>query len=66
MQGKKGMEYDRIHYPKYYRALLLAIQKMMNHIYEDGGYWRNGETPEQVWQWWVNGASKELRQADEP
>jgi len=62
MQGKKGMEYDRIHYPKYYRALLLAIQRMMNRIYEDGGYWRHGETPEQVWQWWINGAPGELRQ----
>ena len=53
MQGKKGMEYDRVHYPKYYRALLNAIRKMLIHIHDDNGTWRHGETPEDVWQWWI-------------
>ena len=54
MQGKKGMEYDRVHYPKYYRALLNSIRKMLIHIHDDGGEWKNGKTPEEVWEWWVS------------
>jgi len=53
MQHKKGMEFDRIHYPKYYRALLRAIQRMLDHINRDGGEWKHGKTPEEVWNWWI-------------
>lgn len=54
MQGKTGMEYDRIHYPKHYSALLKSIQRMLNEIEKSGKTWRNGKTPEEVWQWWVS------------
>ena len=62
MQGKRGMEYDRVHYPKYYRALLRAIQRMLNHIHKDGGEWVHGKNPEEVWKWWIGGA--ELQRAE--
>lgn len=54
MQGMNGMEYDRYHYPKYYAALLRALQRMLDHIHKDGGEWRvSKSTPEGVWDWWI-------------
>jgi phosphoadenosine phosphosulfate reductase len=53
MQGKKGMEFDRVHYPKYFKALLRSIQRMLDHIRRDGGEWSKGKTPLDVWNWWI-------------
>lgn len=51
VQGAKGMRDDAIRYPKYYRAYMRAITKMLEM--HPGKY--DGKTPEQVMSWWLRG-----------
>jgi len=51
MQGAKGMMEDAKRYPKYYRAYMRAIQRMINS--HPGKF--QGATAETIMNWWING-----------
>jgi len=54
MQNKKGRLKDIKEYPKYYRAINKAIQKMIDNNKRKGITFRNGETVEDIWEWWLS------------
>ena len=56
MQGEKGMLIDAERYPKYYRAYLRAIGKMLDALKADGKTFPHGSTPEEVMHWWIHNA----------
>ena len=56
MKGGAKQRHDAFEYPRYHRALLKAIQRMLDAIHERGGEWAHGKTPEEVWQWWTQEA----------
>lgn len=53
MQGTRGMLQDAERYPKYYRAYLRAIGKMVDALHADGKEFRHGSTPEEIMHWWI-------------
>lgn len=58
MKGGAGQRRDAFEYPRYHRALLRAIQRMLDNIHLNGKEWKHGKTPEEVWQWWTQDAPK--------
>ena len=56
MQGTKGMMQDAERYPKYYRAYLRAIGKMLDALHADGKDICHGSTPEEIMYWWIHNA----------
>ncbi len=56
MQGTKGMLADAERYPKYYRAYLLAIGKMLDALREEGKDIGHGDSPEEIMYWWIHNA----------
>ncbi|MFA7122263.1 MAG: phosphoadenosine phosphosulfate reductase family protein [Bacilli bacterium] len=56
MQGAKGMLADAERYPKYYRAYLHAIGKMLDVLKADGKTFTHGSTAEEVMHWWIHNA----------
>lgn len=59
MQGTKGMLDDKERFPKYYRAYLRAIGRMLVTARKTGHEWKHGETPEQVMYWWIHNADED-------
>lgn len=55
MKGGAGQRRDAFEYPRYHKALLRAIQRMLDEIHSKGKVWKYGNTPEEVWAWWVGG-----------
>jgi len=57
MQGAKGMQIDAERYPKYYKAYLKAIGKLLDVLRAEGKD-RNmhGSTPEEIMYWWIHNA----------
>jgi phosphoadenosine phosphosulfate reductase len=53
MQGTRGMLLDAERYPKYYRAYLRAIGKMLDALHAKGKGFLHGSTPEEVMHWWI-------------
>ena len=53
MKGGARQRRDAFEYPRYYHALLRAIQRMLDNIHSKGKEWNHGKTPEEVWQWWT-------------
>lgn len=53
MQGTRGMAIDAERYPKYYRAYLRAIGKMLDALHAEGKEFSHGSTPEEVMHWWI-------------
>jgi len=58
MQTTKGRLMDKERYPKYYNAYLLAIKKMIETRKNTGNDWKNGNTPDEVMNWWIYGGKK--------
>ena len=56
MQGSKGMLIDAERYPKFYKAYLRAIEKMLDALQADGKTFPHGSTPEEVMHWWIHNA----------
>jgi len=54
MQGPKGMLQDAERYPKYYRAYLNAISKLMDALAADGKSMGHGDSPEEIMYWWIH------------
>lgn len=54
MQGTKGMLIDAERYPKFYKAYLRAIGKMLDGLKADGKTFPHGSTPEEVMHWWIH------------
>ncbi|MDD3095880.1 MAG: phosphoadenosine phosphosulfate reductase family protein [Candidatus Marinimicrobia bacterium] len=53
MQGSKGMLRDAERYPKYYKAYLRAIEKMLDALHAEGKDNGHGSTPEEIMHWWI-------------
>jgi phosphoadenosine phosphosulfate reductase len=73
MQGTKGMLQDKERFPKYYKAYLGAIGRMLKNAKEKNHVWRHGQTPEEVMYWWIHNADidhtstqEELKQEQHP
>ena len=62
LQNIKGRERDKERYPKYYNAYLLAIKRMLKKREEIGKPFKNGNTPEEVMNWWIYGNKRQKRQ----
>lgn len=56
LQTAKGMLEDAKRYPKYYRAYLRAIEKMLNALHAEGKTSSHGSTPEEIMYWWLHNA----------
>lgn len=62
MQGPKGMLQDAERYPKYRRAYLRAISKMMDaRIAEGNKSFLHGDTPEEILHWWIWNQDQDTR-----
>jgi phosphoadenosine phosphosulfate reductase len=59
MQGTKGMLQDKERFPKYYRAYLRAIDRMLKTAKKSGHVWKHGVTPEQVMYWWIHNSDED-------
>ena len=56
MQGTAGMLADAERYPKFYRAYLRAIGKMLDALRAEGKDIGHGTTPEEIMYWWIYNA----------
>jgi len=56
MQGTKGMLHDKERFPKYYRAYLRAIDRMLKKLHQSGKQCEHGETAEDIMYWWIHNA----------
>jgi phosphoadenosine phosphosulfate reductase len=65
MQGTKGMLRDKERFPKYYRAYLRAIGRMLKKAKENGHVWKHGTTPEEVMFWWIHNADMDTETKQE-
>lgn len=62
LQGTKGMLTDAERYPKYYRAYLRAIERMLDALRAEGKdiTITRGRTAEELMYWWIHNADKDL------
>ena len=60
IQGTKGMLWDKERFPKYYKAYLHAIGRMLINLKKKGKICTHGETPEQVMYWWIHNADEDV------
>jgi phosphoadenosine phosphosulfate reductase len=60
MQGTKGMLQDKERYPKYYKAYLGAIGRVLKNAKLKNHVWNHGTTPEQVMYWWIHNADEDM------
>ena len=65
MQGTTGMLQDKDRFPKYYKAYLRAIGRMLKKAKENGHVWRHGTTPEEVMYWWIHNADMDTETKQE-
>jgi phosphoadenosine phosphosulfate reductase len=54
MQGTKGMLKDKERFPKYYKAYLRAIDRMLIKLQKLGKRCEHGNTAEEVMHWWIH------------
>lgn len=60
MQGTKGMLLDKERFPKYYKAYLRAIGRMLITLKKKGKVCSHGETPEQIMYWWIHNVDGDM------
>ena len=65
MQGTKGMLLDKERFPKYYKAYLRAIGRMLNTLKIKGKMTHHGDTPEQIMYWWIHNADMDIETTQE-
>ena len=61
MQTKKGKLRDKERYPKFYKAYLLAFQKMLIERNKRLDLKTEWNTPEEVMNWWIYEPSKQIQ-----
>lgn len=61
MQGEVGMLEDKERFPKYYKAYLGAIGRVLKTAKLKNHVWTHGSTPEEIMYWWIHNSDQDMK-----